>query len=260
VARRTPRADAGAGWFAPARPRVLAHRGLALDVPENTLLAFAKALAAGADYLETDVHVSADGVAVVSHDPDLSRVAGRDVRVDQLTMRELRDVQLGQGQGFCSLAELLDGFPEARLNIDIKTAGVARPAAEAILAAGATDRVLIASFGGRRRREAVAMLPGVATSASSGGSLFAILGGRLGWAGLARLGLRDVDAVQLPTHYGPFSTSTRRLIATLQRAGVEVHYWTVNDPDEMRLLLDRGADGIISDRADLALGVVASRG
>ncbi|MFF1875802.1 glycerophosphodiester phosphodiesterase, partial [Kitasatospora herbaricolor] len=66
-------------------PRIIAHRGLALEAPENTLLAFLRALSAGATHLETDVHASADGVAVISHDPDLSRLVGRDVRVDQLT-------------------------------------------------------------------------------------------------------------------------------------------------------------------------------
>ena len=110
------------------RPRIIAHRGLALDAPENTLLAFLRALNAGATHLETDVHASADGVAVISHDPDLGRVAGRSVNVGQLTMPELRRVDLGHGQGFCSLAEALDAFPQARFNIDIKDEASAAPA------------------------------------------------------------------------------------------------------------------------------------
>ena len=115
------------------RPRIIAHRGLALDAPENTLLAFLRALNAGATHLETDVHASADGVAVISHDPDLGRVAGRSVNVGQLTMPELRRVDLGHGQGFCSLAEALDAFPQARFNIDIKDEASAAPAAEAMV-------------------------------------------------------------------------------------------------------------------------------
>ena len=102
------------------RPRIIAHRGLASGAPENTLLAFLKALSAGATHLETDVHATADGDAVISHDPELTRVAGREVRVGQLTLAELRRIPLGHGQSFCSLAEALDAFPEARFNIDIK--------------------------------------------------------------------------------------------------------------------------------------------
>ena len=75
--RRSKVRSAGDGYFSPAPPRVLAHRGLAIDAPENTLLAFAKALAVGVTHVETDVHVSADGVAMISHDPDLRRLAER---------------------------------------------------------------------------------------------------------------------------------------------------------------------------------------
>src|ERR1700712_4043685 len=100
------------GFLSPERPRLFAHRGLALDAPENTLLSFARAVAVGATYVETDVHASADGIAVISHDPDLTRVAGRKVRVEQLTLAELHRIDLGHGQGFSSLAEALDAFPE----------------------------------------------------------------------------------------------------------------------------------------------------
>lgn len=115
-------------YFDPARPRVLAHRGLALEAPENSLLAFAHAIALGVQHIETDVHVSADGVAIIAHDPDLSRVAGRPTRVDELTVAELARVELGEGQHPPTLAEALDAFPETRFNIDLKTAGAVAPA------------------------------------------------------------------------------------------------------------------------------------
>ncbi len=120
-------------YLSPANPRVFAHRGLAVEAPENTLLAFAKAIAVGAEYIETDVHASHDGVSVVAHDPDLTRVAGRHVKVGQLTMPELRRVDLGVGQGFCTLSEALDGFPQTRFNIDIKVAAAVEPTVKAIL-------------------------------------------------------------------------------------------------------------------------------
>ena len=249
----------GGGWFAPALPRVLAHRGLAVEAPENTLLAFVKALATGVDYLETDVHASADGIAIVSHDSDLSRLTGRDVRVGQLTAAELARIDLGEGQGYATLAQALETFPDARFNIDIKDPAVAAPAVAAILAADAADRVLITSFSGGRRLAAVRGLPGVATSISSFGVLVTVLAARLGISSLVRRAMRDVQAIQIPQRVIGIATTSPRVIAAVHGAGKEIHIWTVNDPAVMRTLLDRGVDGIVTDRCDLAMDMVRRR-
>ncbi|GAA3744730.1 glycerophosphodiester phosphodiesterase [Leifsonia bigeumensis] len=238
---------------------MLAHRGLALAAPENTLLAFAKALAAGVEFIETDVHESADGIAIVSHDPDLTRVAGREVRVDQLTAAELRRIDLGSGQGFSTLAEALDGFPDARFNIDVKSAGAVLPTVDAIRAQGATERVLVTSFSESRRRATVRALPGVATSASFGTGARVLAASKLRLAGRVRRILRSVDAVQLPERWKGVRVITPPLVRMAHSAGVEVHVWTVNDPAEMHRLLDLGVDGIVTDRADLAAQVLRSR-
>ena len=247
-------------FLTPAPPRVLAHRGLALDAPENTLLAFERALAVGATHLETDVHGSADGVSIISHDPDLSRLAGRPMRVGQLSVAQLRGIDLGHGQGFCSLADALDAFPAARFNIDIKSADAIAPTVATIRDAGATDRVLVSSFSPARRLAVVRQLPGVATSVSARGALAAVSAARTAGAGPAvRRILRDVDAVQLPLSMLRMSTMTPRTIAAFHAAGVEVHVWTINDEPTMERLLDLGVDGLVTDRADLALGVLQRR-
>ncbi|MFI5060411.1 MAG: glycerophosphodiester phosphodiesterase [Actinomycetales bacterium] len=240
-------------------PRIIAHRGLATEAPENTLLAFLHALNAGATHLETDVHASADGVAVISHDADLSRVAERAVRVGQLTMAELRRIDLGHGQGFCSLADALDAFPEARYNIDIKDERAALPAARAILDARASGRVLITSFDEKRRRAAADALPGVASSASVIRFLPAILTAKLGLTSLTRWPLRGLVAVQVPERRGPLTLVTRHTVSVLHAAGVEVHVWTVNDPAQMTRLLDLGVDGLVTDRCDVLKALVNSR-
>ena len=254
---RPPRKPAGGGesdsYFSPPSPRVFAHRGLAVEAPENTMLAFLKALSVGADYLETDVHASSDGVSVVAHDETLSRVAGRPVRVDHLTMAELRRVDLGEGQGFPSLAEVLDAFPEARFNIDLKSDAAVEPTVDAILEAGAVQRVLVASFDDRRRLAALERLPGVATSASKRASSRAIAAAQLGLLPAVRRALRGVDAVQIPEKYKGVNLITPRLLSLMKAAGVEVHVWTVNDVPTMQRLLAMGVDGIVTDRADLAL-------
>jgi glycerophosphoryl diester phosphodiesterase len=243
-------------WFEPALPRMLAHRGLAVDAPENTLLAFVKALAAGATYLETDVHASKDGVAVLSHDPNLVRTAGHKVRVNQLTLAQLRKIDLGEGQTFSTLSELLDAFPDARFNIDIKSLDAGRPAAEAILRAGATNRVLITSFNAKRRHSAVKLLPGVASSCSPGEIIIAVIGAKLRLSAVVRWALRHVTAVQVPVRSVGVRIATRGVIARFHEAGREVHIWTINDVAQMKRLLDLGVDGLFTDRIDLALGLL----
>lgn len=247
------------GFLSPAPPRIFAHRGLAIDAPENTLRSFRNALSLGVTHLETDVHASRDGVAVISHDPDLTRLTGRDIRVGDLTMAELAGIDLGGGERFCSMGEALAAFPTARFNIDIKTRDAVDPTVDAIRQARAGSRVLVTSFSERRRRAAVRQLPGVATSASSAGSALALLLAKVGAVPLVRLVLRRTVALQIPETYWGIRIITPRMLQRFHAAAVEVHVWTVNDPGDMRRLLDLGVDGLITDRADLALRLLAER-
>jgi glycerophosphoryl diester phosphodiesterase len=246
-------------YFRGATPRVFAHRGLALGVPENTLGAFHRAVDAGATYLELDVHGSSDGVAVVSHDRDLARVAGRPARVSELTSAALRVVDLGHGEGFVTLDEVFAAFPSARFNIDIKSSDAVVPTAAAILRAGAQGRVLVASFSEARRAAVVRRVPGVATSASSSRVALAVLGAKLGLQSVVRAALGTVHAVQIPVRARGVTIATRRVIAGFHRAGVEVHIWTINDRATMERLLDLGIDGLVTDRADVAVRLVDER-
>lgn len=249
----------GGTFLSPGRPRLFAHRGLALEAPENTLLAFEHAVAAGAVYLETDVHASADGIAILAHDPDLRRLAGRDARVGQLTLAELRRVDLGHGQPFCTLEDALAAFPDTRFNIDVKVDAAVQPTVDAVLATGATARVLVSSFDERRRVAAVRGLPGVASSSSARRFILALVAGKAAFSPGIRGALRGLVAVQVPERALGMRVTTPRMIGALHRAGVEMHVWTVNSPERMRQLLDLGVDGIITDRIDLALAVAAAR-
>ena len=249
----------GNAYFASAPPRILAHRGLAIEAPENTLLAFLKALSIGVTHLETDVHASLDGVAILSHDADLERIVGRPTRIDRLTVAELKRVDLGHGQTFATLADALDTFPHACFNIDLKSSASVLPAVEAIRAARATSRVLVTSFGESRRREALRGLPGVATSASAATLALALAAAKLGVGPVVRRALARVDAVQVPEAVRGLRVLTPRTIRAFHDAGVEIHVWTVNDVDEMARLLDLGVDGIVTDRSDLALDLVKKR-
>ena len=254
-------------YFDAPLPRIIAHRGFApeggTDV-ENTLPAFAAALALGATHLETDVHASRDGVAVISHDPDLGRLAGTASAVGSLDFAELATLDLGGGAVFSSLAETLAAFPTARFNIDIKSADAVAPTIAAVTAASAQNRVLVTSFSEFRRSRAlrglaVAYPAGVATSASAVRFAVALVAGRIGLTPLLRLALRGTDAVQVPERAMGLTVPTPQLLRQLHRIGVEMHVWTINDAPTMNRLLDLGVDGLVTDRTDIAIDVLRSR-
>ncbi|MCR8669715.1 glycerophosphodiester phosphodiesterase [Agrococcus sp. HG114] len=240
-------------YLEPAPPRVLAHRGLALAAPENTMLAFVAAVDAGATFLETDVHATADGVAVLAHDPSLDRVAGRDVVIEATLWQDLQRIDVGQGERVPGLREALLALTDARWNIDLKTDAAVVPTVRAVVEAKATDRVLLTSFSERRRRQAATLLPGVATSASQSIVARALVAQRMGLAGPLRRILEPVVALQVPRRHRGVEIVTERSVRAFHAAGVEVHAWTINDPDEMRELLALGVDGLVTDRCDLAL-------
>ena len=246
---------ASTNYFNPPLPRILAHRGFAEAAPENTILAFSHALIHGAGYLELDVHASADQIAVVSHDPTLPRPTGPAIEIARTPWSELRTIPLAHGQTLCTLSEVLDTFPEARINIDLKTPAAVAPTVAAIRKARATHRVLISSFDEKSRAGAVRHLPGVATSTARPAATRAIIYATLGLTGPLARTLAPYDAVQLPYRVGGIPIITPRLIRRIQRTHTEVHVWTVNNPTRMAKLLRYGVDGIVTDRCDLAVAL-----
>lgn len=254
-------------WFeGVALPRVLAHRGLvtpadeADGIVENSFAAVAAAHSAGARYVESDCHLTADGVAVLFHDADLSRVTGDPRRIAQVTVRELEELMSERG-GLITLVQALDAFPTVRFNLDVKATDAAAAVGTAVAAHG--DRVLVTSFSDDRRRAALtaALAAGRGIRpATSGGSrtvarVLAAVASRSDR--LVARALAGVDALQVPERQRRLRIVTPRLIAAAHRHGVEVHVWTVNDPADMRRLVAMGVDGIVTDRADVALKTLA---
>ena len=243
-----------------ARPRVFAHRGLITaageesGVWENSAAAFAAAHAAGAEYIETDCRATADGDVVLFHDATLSRLHGDERRIDQVSTRELAAILADHG-GLLSVADAIDAFPRTRFNIDVKSADAAVPLGPIL--ADHTHRVLVTSFTDAHRRATVAATLRAGAHippATSGGSrtiaaLRALSSARLPTART----LRGIDALQIPERHRRVRVLTRALVDAAHRHGTEVHVWTVNDVDEMRRLVALGADGVVTDRADLAL-------
>lgn len=239
-------------YLSPAGLKIFAHRGSTEGgATENTLEAFRFALDSGVKYLETDIQVTKDGVAVLFHDDDLSRVAGIDKKISDLTLNELERIRLGDTSRIPTLSEALARFTEANWNIDIKAAGATQPTAQAILAAKAQDRVLVSSFSAKRRLEAIKQLPGVATSSDASLLLKIWLQSIFNLDSALKRNLSGIDAIQIPVKYGPIRFDTEAFVNKISRFGVEVHYWTINDFDEARRLVALGAMGIVTDKGKM---------
>lgn len=242
-------------YFDSPLPRRLAHRGLCQHtqgIDENSIVAIAEAVAAGATHVESDTHATSDGVAVLFHDENLSRVAGISANISSLSSQELATVTLSNGSGIPTLGAVFESFPSLRLNLDIKSDLAIIPTVRAIEEHQAHDRVLVSSFSESRRLRALSLLTRpVATSASAKIAILAWASHNLAFgAGFRRL-TRDIDAFQVPTNRGPIRFDSANFLARAKASGNEVHFWTINDPKEMNRLLKLGADGIVTDRVDL---------
>jgi glycerophosphoryl diester phosphodiesterase len=242
-----------------ATPIAFAHRGGAAEGDENSLNAFARAIAAGYRYLEIDVHATRDGVCVVFHDDTLDRMLGRSGKVEDVTFADLRAMRIGGESLVPTLGEVLDAFPEARLNIDLKTDASVDPAIETLWRLGARDRVLLASFSDRRIRW-VRKVCGPRQATSMGQREVAALRlGSLHGRGLAGF-VPGVVAAQVPVRFGGVRVVDARFVRHAHKLGMQVHVWTVDDPAQMHELLDLGVDGIMTDRIEVLKRVLTERG
>jgi glycerophosphoryl diester phosphodiesterase len=244
-----------------SRPRIFAHRGLVYQnskqvVDENTLDSFELALEAGADYLETDLQLTKDGVVVLFHDPDLSRLVGSKQLISSLTLAELKKIRLPFGGTIPTLQEALLKFPTAKFNLDFKTPRTEAPGMELIIAAEAFDRVLVSSFSEPSRLRALAHSPvELASSAGSSKVLLSYTLARLKMDSQLTSALSNVQAFQLPMKKYGIDFTHPRFVEAILNQQKEIHYWTVNDPDEMSNLFALGAHGIVTDRSDVAIKV-----
>lgn len=237
---------------------VYAHRGAPAEQPENTLPSFLRALELGADALETDVHLTADGELVAIHDPDGQRVAGVGRAVRAATLAEVQSWDAGHafvnargerpfvGRGYRvpSLAELLVELPPVRLNVDLKS----------------EEPVLVERFLEVVRRHDA---EGRVVAASFHASVLRNLR-RRGWRGESSLGEREFIAcwlwpawlrtgpppgtrAQIPMRSGPFHFATPGTLRKLHSIGLCVDFWTINEPEQAKALVTLGADGVMTD-------------
>jgi glycerophosphoryl diester phosphodiesterase len=241
---------------------VYAHRGGSKLRPENTLLAFDHGLSLGADGLEFDVHLSRDGVVVVHHDATLDRTTNGRGPLAAMTADELGrldagarwDAYRGVAGGIPRLEDVLRRYASARMIIELKVnePELAHRTIDAVRAASAVDRVALGSFGTRVLRAARAYEPAIATGSSREETRLALYRSWVRWP-VRRPAYREY---QVPELAGNTRVVSPRFVRYAHDAGLLVKVWTVDEEADMRRLLGWGIDAIISDRPDVAVGVV----
>lgn len=240
-----------------ATPLAFAHRGGAADGVENTAAAFRRAAAVGYRYFETDVHTTADGRLVAFHDATLDRVTDARGRISALPWSEVRRARIGGTEPLPLFEELLEEFPDARWNVDLKAEPALEPLLELIRRADAWDRVCVGSFSEARVARAHRLAgPRLATSYGVRG----VLGLRLRSYGIPAALRAGAVCAQVPERQNGIPVADARFVRTAHALGLQVHVWTVNEPERMAALLDLGVDGIMTDHIETLRTVLSERG
>ena len=227
---------------------VIAHRGASAYAPENTMPAFELAIRQQADMIELDVRPSADGALVLFHDETTARWDGRQRRVVDCSLAELRALDI-RGARVTTLAEVCALARErgVRLNVEIKVPGIGARVARLLRQERVEDLVLISSFLPIALAEIAAAAPHLPRGYLMGVRTYRpTVRFRESWpfGALRRAGV----AAWHPAYQIPLLS---RLIPRVRRAGYRVHVWTVDDVAVMRRLLAVGVDGIITNTPDV---------
>ncbi|SBU94029.1 glycerophosphoryl diester phosphodiesterase [Streptomyces sp. DpondAA-D4] len=238
-------------------PIPFAHRGGAADGRENTAAAFRRAAGAGYRYFETDVHATADGRLVAFHDATLDRVTDARGRIGRLPWSEVGRARVAGSEPLPLFEDLLEEFPGARWNVDVKAEAALLPLLGLIRRTGAWDRVCVGSFSEARVARAH-RLGGERLATSYG--VRGVLGLRLRSYGLPAAVRAGAVCVQVPESSHGLRVVDRAFLRTAHARGLQVHVWTVNEPERMAALLDLGVDGIMTDHIETLRTVLSDRG
>jgi glycerophosphoryl diester phosphodiesterase len=259
-----PAADYAFFVHAGQPPLVMAHRGGKGLWPENTVYAFERAQALGVDVLEMDVHGTADGVPVVIHDSTVDRTTDGAGPVRDFSVSGLKALDAGyqwspddgqtfpyRGQGITvpTVEEVFAAFPATPMNIEIKHLDppLISRFCSLIREYGMADWVLIASFDDEAMGAFRDQCPEVATSTAENEVIMLFAFGKVFLEAIYSPG---AGAVQVPEYRNDLHVLTPRFVAAAHGRNLQVHAWTINDPADMRRLVDLGVDGIITDYPD----------
>ncbi|MFV0317004.1 MAG: glycerophosphodiester phosphodiesterase [Microthrixaceae bacterium] len=248
-------------YLAHGGPIAFAHRGGIESGTENTLAAFADAVGVGFTYLETDVHLTADGVVVAAHDERLDRVADVNGTIAQMPWSEVAVARIGGSEPIPTFEELLVEFPDVRFNVDPKSDAVLDPLLDLLERHEALPRVCIGAFSDARLARARSRFGRMLCTAAGPRETARAMAAERISRRYARTPKRaPYDCLQVPVAHKGVPVLTPGLIEYAKQIGVQVHVWTIDDPAEMNRLLDLGVDGVMTDRPRVLRAVLTERG
>lgn len=254
--------------FLDPMPRVIAHRGDSKNYPENTLPAFLSAVRMGIDVIETDVHLSKDGVLVIWHDPTLERNTDGKGTIESHTYEELLKYDAGytftkdggktfpfRGKGIklCTLDEALKACPEERFNVDLKSKNLAivDEFIRVIRDNKAEGRVVCASFHYKNLKEMRKKAPDIMTSITTAEVVPLVLREK---AHLLPSKFKRKIIFQIPRKAG-INIVTPSFVKEMHKRGAVIMVWTINDEESMRELFSMGVDSVMTDDPALVIKV-----
>lgn len=251
-------------------PLIIAHRGGGGMAPENSQIAFDRAASLPMVHgLETDVHMTKDGVLVVAHDADVDRTTEGRGMIRDMTLAELQRLDLGyrfssdgeshpfrgQGLAYMTLEELITRFPDHIINIDLKQHEpvVVERFVRLMRQYAMQERIVVGSFDTLSIKRLRQLMPAVATCSSYSEIARLYV---LHKAGMSHLWWHNSVVMQVPENDGRLTLITPEFIRNVQAHGVQVHIWTVNEAEQMDRLLSWGVDGLITDYPERAITAV----
>ncbi len=256
----------------PRRPLVVAHRGGGGQFPESTLYAFQESAKLGVDILELDVHETSDGALVVLHDGKVDRTTDGTGEIRAMTLEEARKLDAafdfstdggstfpmrGKGIKIPTLEDVFTSLTDKRFNIEMKPESETIPGALCSLlrAHGLAARAIVASASRTNLDNFRTICPEVATSGSFSEVTKFLVYQKSGLGGSYTPAM---NAIQTPVKLRSFDFITADYIEKAHRLNLQIHVWTINDPDEMKRLIDLGVDGIMTDYPERLLTLLQS--
>ncbi len=234
----------------------IAHRGGALEAPENTMAAFENAVRSGCTYIETDAYATRDGYLLAFHDDRLDRVTDRQGMIEETDLATVRTARIDHNHQIPLLEELLIAFPKAKVNIDAKHDKAVEPLIDLIKRLGAEDRVCLGAFSDSRVQKMRAAFGGRICTSLPPAEVTRLYMAKF------RLPVRAISGAcaQVPERHGRIRLVDRAFLKAAHRRNIPVHVWTVNEPADMERLIDLGVDGLVTDRPSLLRDILKKRG
>lgn len=256
-------------------PLPIAHRGGAAEMPENTMVAFEHAQRLGFPYVELDVRATSDGILIVYHDSVLDTLTDRSGAVAELSWAEVSQARVEGEEPIPRLEEVLDTWPNLRVNIDPKHPKAVAPLVKILQARDCADRVCISTFSDRRSLLVRKLLGSRYCTATTIANIVRIRAESLATSRRSERKPSNLKLTRETRSIGgtksiggcaqvPATIHGRRLvdanfIKAAHRRGLQVHVWTVNTATEMHDLLNMGVDGIMTDQLTILRSVLIER-